>query len=46
MSSTKLRNAKKEKAIEYLGDLFTSDTIYGVGELRNDAAVAFIVPAT
>jgi N4-gp56 family major capsid protein len=31
---------------EYLGDLFTSDTIYGVGELRNDAAVAFIVPAT
>jgi N4-gp56 family major capsid protein len=31
---------------EYLGDLFTSDTIYGVGELRNDAAIAFIVPAT
>ena len=31
---------------EYLGDLFTSDTIYGVGELRNDAAVAFVVPAT
>jgi len=31
---------------EYLGDLFTSDTIYGVGELRNDAGVAFIVPAT
>jgi len=30
---------------EYLGDLFTSDTIYGVGELRNDAAVAFVVPA-
>ena len=31
---------------EYLGDLFTSDTIYGVAELRNDAAVAFVVPAT
>jgi N4-gp56 family major capsid protein len=31
---------------EYLGDLFTSDTIYGVGELRNDAGIAFIVPAT
>jgi len=31
---------------EYLGDLFTSDTIYGVGELRNDAGVAFIVPAS
>jgi N4-gp56 family major capsid protein len=31
---------------EYLGDLFTSDTIYGVGELRNDAGVAFVVPAT
>ena len=30
---------------EYLGDLFTSDTIYGVAELRNDAAIAFIVPA-
>jgi len=29
---------------EYLGDLFTSDTIYGVGELRNDAGVAFVVP--
>ena len=30
---------------EYLGDLFTADTLYGVGELRNDAAVAFVVPA-
>jgi N4-gp56 family major capsid protein len=29
---------------EYLGDLFTADTIYGVGELRNDAGIAFIVP--
>ena len=30
---------------EYLGDLFTSDTIYGVGELRNTSGIAFIVPA-
>ena len=31
---------------EYLGDLFTADTIYGTGELRNDAGIAFVVPAT
>ena len=31
---------------EYLGDLFTADTIYGVAELRNDAGVAFAVPAS
>ena len=31
---------------EYLGDLFTSDTIYGVAELRNDAGIAFVVPGT
>jgi hypothetical protein len=30
---------------EYLGTLYTADTIYGVKELRNDAAVAFVVPA-
>ena len=30
---------------EYLADLFTADTIYGVGELRDDAGVAFVVPA-
>jgi len=29
---------------EYLGDLFTSDTLYGVAELRNDAGVSFVVP--
>jgi len=29
---------------EYLGDLFTADTIYGVKELRDNAGVAFIVP--
>ena len=31
---------------EYLGDLFTADTIYGVKELRDNAGVAFIVPAS
>ena len=31
---------------EYLGDLFTSDTIYGTAELRNDAGVAFVVPGS
>ena len=31
---------------EYLGDLFTADTLYGVGELRNDGGVAFAVPST
>ena len=30
---------------EYLGDLFTTDTIYGVSELRDDAAIGFVVPA-
>ena len=30
---------------EFLADLFTADTIYGVGELRNEAGVAFVVPA-
>ena len=30
---------------EYLGDLFTADTIYGTGELRNDAGIAFVVPS-
>ena len=30
---------------EYLGDLFTADTIYGVGELRDNAGVPFKVAA-
>ena len=30
---------------EWLGDLFTADTLYGVGEMRDDAALAFVVPA-
>ena len=29
---------------EYLGDLFTADTIYGTGELRIDAGVRIAVP--
>jgi len=29
----------------YLGTLYTSDTLYGTAELRNDAGVAFVVPA-
>ena len=31
---------------QYLGDLFTADTIYGVAEMRNDAGVAFVVPGS
>jgi N4-gp56 family major capsid protein len=30
---------------EWLGDLFTADTLYGVGELRDTAGLAFIVAA-
>jgi N4-gp56 family major capsid protein len=30
---------------EYLGDLFTSDTIYGVATLRDTSGVAFVVDA-
>lgn len=30
---------------EYLADLFTADTIYGVGELRDTGGIAFVVPA-
>ena len=30
---------------EYLSDLFTADTIYGVSELRDDAGVCIISPA-
>ena len=31
---------------QYLGDLFTSDTIYGVAELRDNAGLAFVMPAS
>lgn len=30
---------------EFLADLFTADTIYGVGELRDTAGIAFVVPS-
>jgi hypothetical protein len=30
---------------EYLGTLFTADTLYGVGELRDYASYALVVPA-
>jgi N4-gp56 family major capsid protein len=30
---------------QHLADLFTADTIYGVGELRDTSGVAFVVPA-
>ena len=30
---------------EYLGNLFTADVLYGLGELRDDAAVVLAVPA-
>ena len=29
----------------YLSDLFTADTVYGVGELRDTSGIAFVVPA-
>jgi N4-gp56 family major capsid protein len=31
---------------EYLGDLFTADTIYGTAVLRDDAGIAFVVPSS
>ena len=30
---------------EYLGTLYTADTLYGVKELRDDACFALAVPA-
>ena len=37
--------AQSQYMQEYLSDLFTADTIYGVSELRNDAGIAIIVPS-
>jgi hypothetical protein len=37
--------AQNQYMQEYLSDLFTADTIYGVSELRNDAGIAIIVPS-
>lgn len=30
---------------QYLADLFTADTLFGAGELRNDAGIVFAIPA-
>lgn len=37
--------AQTQYVQQYLGFLFTADTIYGVKEYRDDAGVAFVVPA-
>jgi len=34
-----------QRKAEYIGDLIMAHVIYGVAELRDDAAVAFVVPA-
>jgi len=34
-----------ERKLQYLGDLTVAHTLYGFAELRDDAAVAFVVPA-
>lgn len=34
-----------ERKLQYIGDLTVAHTLYGFGELRDDAAVAFVVPA-
>lgn len=36
---------EQERKLQYLGDLTVAHTLYGVGELRDDAAVAFVVPS-
>lgn len=38
-------NFETERKLQYLGDLMVAHTLYGVGELRDDGAVAFVVPA-
>jgi hypothetical protein len=40
----KVRTQQQYKQ-EYLGTLVTADTIFGTGELRDDAGVAFVIPA-
>ena len=37
--------AQQQYKQEYLGTLVTSDTIFGVQELRNDAGISFVIPA-
>jgi hypothetical protein len=36
--------AQSQYKQEYLADLMTADTIYGVGEIRDTAGIAFVVP--
>ena len=38
--------SQTQKKLEYLGDLFVSDTLYGVKLLRDDSVVPFVVPTT
>lgn len=37
--------AQTQYKLEYLGDLFTSDTLYGQGILRPEAGLSIVVPA-
>ena len=38
--------SQTQKKLEYLGDLFVTDTIYGVKLVRDDSVVPFVVPTT
>jgi hypothetical protein len=38
--------AQRQYKQEYLADLFTADTIYGVKQLRSTNRVSFVVPST
>jgi hypothetical protein len=34
-----------ERKLEFIGDLLVSHVLFGIGELRDDAAVSFVVPS-
>jgi len=38
--------SQSQSKLEYLGDLFVTDTIYGVKLLRDDSVIPFVVPTT
>lgn len=38
--------SQTQPKLEYLGDLFVTDTIYGVKLLRDDSVIPFVVPTT
>lgn len=38
--------SQTQSKLEYLGDLFVTDTIYGVKLLRDDSVIPFVVPTT